>query len=561
MKRQRTPYHLIGVVDPVSSVGLSFGLKAFLIFFAVSTAAVAVTYAGLIGWTTNSWKDSTQILRTDLTNVNETLCEKIVEGDVLLNVELEIVNTTVLELLSSVNDTLCVKVMEGDALLHEQIMNISMCDFDNVTLGETFTNFNNSIYAEINALAAQITGLAGGDLTGNYPNPTLVTTGVMAGSYGNAMQVPVFTVDTKGRLTSASSVPIVAGGAVGPAGGDLTGNYPNPALITTGVTPGSYGSPTNVATFTVDSKGRITSAGVISISLGAPSGPAGGDLAGIYPNPTLATTAVTPGPYGSATQVPVFTVDGKGRITSASTVSVSSGNPSGPAGGDLTGTYPNPTLAATGVTPGSYGSATQVPTFTVDSKGRLTNAANVVGVFTANGPAGGDLTGTYPNPTLAPTGVVAGTYSHPYLAVDNKGRVTTIISRYATMTITPAQWNGMSASPIQILPPIAGASFYIIRLATIQFDYGSAAIAGGGPVFLRYGASAYTAVANMGTWTGISQSTMSANNGDLAGYSVPKASIINTGIFLTNSGGAYTGGTGGTFTIHVVYENAGFAFL
>lgn len=49
--------------------------------------------------------------------------------------------------------------------------------------------------------------------------------------------------------------------------------------------------------------------------------------------------------------------------------------PSGTAGGDLTGTYPNPTLAAAG-TAGTYGSATQVPLFTTDSKGRVTAVTN-----------------------------------------------------------------------------------------------------------------------------------------------------------------------------------------
>jgi len=46
--------------------------------------------------------------------------------------------------------------------------------------------------------------------------------------------------------------------------------------------------------------------------------------------------------------------------------------PNGSAGGDLTGTYPNPTLIATG-TAGTYGSATAVPVVTTDSKGRVTS--------------------------------------------------------------------------------------------------------------------------------------------------------------------------------------------
>jgi hypothetical protein len=209
---------------------------------------------------------------------------------------------------------------------------------------------------------ATLAGPAGGDLTGMYPNPQVVPGVVL--NEPQLADPPDPALDDEHLVSAAWVNDKIAADAPttlppsGPAGGALSGTYPNPDL--------AVPYPTTLP----------------------PNGPAGGALAGTYPNPQLVGGPLSN--YALITSIPTTLP------------------PSGPAGGALAGTYPNPSLAvpypttlppngpAGGALTGTYPNPTLVG-------GPLSNYALITSIPTTlppSGAAGGALTGTYPNPTL-----------------------------------------------------------------------------------------------------------------------------------------------------------------
>lgn len=204
--------------------------------------------------------------------------------------------------------------------------------------GTFYLDYNNFFNVPASTFDLTLTGKVTGTAFSNTGVMTLTTelanTGVTPGTYGTSSQIPVITVDEDGRITLASNVAVagvdatywtvanntytietVDGGTFNTIINEFTGITVNGDIVVTGLVDGRDIAADGAKLDLLEDGLDLTLTGKVT-------GFASSNTGVMTLVTELANTGVTAGTYGSATSIPVLTIDEDGRVTLANTASV-----------------------------------------------------------------------------------------------------------------------------------------------------------------------------------------------------------------------------------------------
>ena len=399
-----------------------------------------------------------------------------------------------------------------------QFWNVSLPDLEDVTAlgayapstGDVLTYFADNkwkpaspdIYSAGNGLnkvglGFNVQALAGGSLTSDGTGIYISDIADVAGTYGNASTVTTFVVNSKGQITDATEVTIVASqaetitddfvgttvgtsGQISVVGGTGNNSTATINLVAPGVTAGVYGNTTYAPVITVDGYGRVSNIDTVAITGG---GGGGGDVEVAYK--TINVSGQSPVSADSSEDIltfeagtgillttsasddkVTFTADADSIVAQSTLNTLSNINAASPADGNalvwdaatskwVAGTTAT-VLPVSGVTAGTYGSTGNILAVTVDDKGIVTavtetafTQGDIQNVIAGTGLTGGGTSGAV-TLDLEASGVTAATYgtatSIPQITVDALGRVTTVTSLDVSDHTQSLSWNAANTT-------------------------------------------------------------------------------------------------------------------